>query len=228
MNFFKKAKFNQIKGEFSTFYIADEYAAQNMFKFDPDIKIIAILRNPIDRTFSNYNFGIQLGKIDSISFEEALEKVPEIAKRSFYYKNLKRYFDIFPHKNIKIMFFDDLKRDPESFLKEVENFLGVKEFIPSNIHDRSNVTAGCRFQKFAFFMQQARVRIRNVDSTILMHMIRFLQLDKIHRWTIKHNKKSIGIKPKMNDETRKQLNEYFADDIKKLEKLINRNLSHWK
>jgi hypothetical protein len=228
MEFFKKAKPGQIKGEFTAFYMPDEYAAKNIFEFNPDIKIIAILRDPVERAFSNYNYFKQLGKIDDVTFEQAIEKAPAILERSNYHKHLKRYFDIFPHENIKVMFFDDIKKDPENFLKEAEVFLGVKEFIPSNIRERSNVTVACRFQKFGFLMQRARLRIRKTNSMALMNAIRFLKLNKFHTWIIRHNKKAVLNKPRINDETRKRLNEYYSDEIAKLEKLVNRDLSHWK
>src|SRR6056297_310721 len=117
--FFKHCDENKIKGEFTPSYIYDKEAPGRIHDNLPEVKIIACLRNPVDRAYSEYRFSIEKkGKLRWYSgFLTALQKDRTFREKGFYYKQLKKYFNLFPKENIKIMIFDDLKRDPSSFIK---------------------------------------------------------------------------------------------------------------
>ncbi|MCK5009609.1 MAG: sulfotransferase domain-containing protein, partial [Deltaproteobacteria bacterium] len=110
---------NQIKGEFSNQYMQEEKVSQYIHDTFPEIKIIAVLRNPVDRAYSAYwYFREMLNNIERLTtFEEAIEKNPkEYLERGKYYKKLKPYYRLFPVKNIHIILHDNIKENPEKVL----------------------------------------------------------------------------------------------------------------
>ncbi len=108
----------------------------------PNIKLIVILRNPVDRTYSHYQMRVKLGK-EPISFEEALAieesgQCPEMKGRSppiypylatsIYVKHLERWLSFFSPDQMLILFNEDLKTDPLGTLNQVCAFLEVSPF----------------------------------------------------------------------------------------------------
>lgn len=227
-SFFKDAKKNQIKGEVSPAYLWSKNAVKDIFNFDPNIKIIVILRDPIEKIFSLYLFYLQLGIISKMNFEQALKKRPDLIERSLYYCSLKKYFDLFPRKNIKVMLFDDLKKDRIEFLKEIERFLDIKEFIPDSVNENSNVTGVPVCSNVNNLIQKTRYFLRKNNLNFLIDAMRMLKLDKLNNAIIIKNRKEFYQKPQIDECSKEKLKSYFRDDINKLEKLIGRDLSQWK
>ncbi|MFX0093714.1 MAG: sulfotransferase domain-containing protein [Candidatus Hodarchaeota archaeon] len=118
--FFKDAQSHQLKGEMTHSYLWDKYAAKTIYRFNPNIKILAVLRNPVDQILSRHLHFIQYGGRRQIPLEKSLDLTRCV--QLLYYNHLKRYFDLFPRENIKVAFYDDLVKDNISFLKTSQNF----------------------------------------------------------------------------------------------------------
>ena len=125
----------------STFYF--ERAAERLRKHLPNIRLMCILRHPVDRMFSEYWRSLDRGWED-LSFEGALRKEEErlanppdgyhrdfepraYTARGFYHRYLQMWYQHFPKQQIKVILFDDLVRTPEAVAKSVFGFLGVDE-----------------------------------------------------------------------------------------------------
>lgn len=226
--FFKNSKPNQIKGELSPTYLWDKEAPKKINKYFPNVKLFVVLRNPTERSLSQYYYYKHKGLIMEKTFYQALRNYPFLLERSMYYKQLKKYFDLFPKENIKIMFFEDLKNDKISFLKELEDFLGVKRYVPNSIDKKSNVTGLPKYKNPNIILAKIRFILRKYKLNFILDLARKIglaqYLEKI-RNTTTDNKFS---KEKIDEKTRKYLKEYFSEDIEKLEKLIKKDLSAWK
>lgn len=225
---FKTCPKNKFKGEYSTSYLDSATAAKRIYNNFPDAKLIACLRNPIDRAFSNYINGIKRGRVPkNWSFEDALrkDKKENYLEQGFYYKNLQYYLKCFDRDKILIIIYEDIKKDPLKFIQKIYKFLNVEEsFVPSLLESRINIA---RTPKFVF-----------VDR-IIHHTAKFLREKKLHKlvwWVKKKNiptllRKANTKKEKkrtINPETRKRLKQTFKEDIEKLSKMLNRNLtSEW-
>jgi hypothetical protein len=123
--------------DFSPNYLWDKNAALRMSKDVPQAKIVVILRDPVERAYSQFihsrkNF--YTGK----TFREAITRHPDIIERGFYGKQLAVYLSLFPKNQIGVFFYSDLKRDPCAFLCSVYKFLDIKEYVPENIYKRVN------------------------------------------------------------------------------------------
>lgn len=142
LNYFLNSKEN-IVGESSPYYLYSKVAAKEIYKFNPDAKIIIMLREPVAFMYSLYLHNKRNIHEKSKTFENALEQervesiytnqnflVDKLFYRKFsnFHKQIKRFLDIFESKNIKIILFDDFKKDAEKEFLDVLSFLGLEEF----------------------------------------------------------------------------------------------------
>lgn len=229
---FKECKNGTIKGEISTQYMQEEHVASRIYKNLPDVKILAILRNPIDRAYSAYNFLRHRLYLDnSRNFEEAIQSFPEeYLERGLYHKKLKPYFKLFPRGNIHIIIFDDIVSQPENVLKSVCKFLGVDEthsFQKAsgkvNVSRRSKNKFLGRTLDMFFKVPDTleRVKLRCLTDAVSALGARQI-LNKIRDRNMAEYRY-----PKMSDKTRRTLKSYYRNDLIRLEGLIGRDLSMW-
>lgn len=187
-----------------------------------DVKLIIILRDPVERAYSSYLHLYRFGH-ETNSFEESLRKEEERFRMNWrsvlfyhklaglYYEQVKAYMDNF--NNVKLLFLDELKESPKKTMKKVYEFIGV---TPININPRTH-NAG-KIPKYTFIhnLPKSRVvkRLVIADKTSLIKLFG----GKILSMNYTRNK------PVMKRETREYLQDYFKDDTKKLQNIINRNI----
>jgi hypothetical protein len=90
----------------------------------PNAKLLYIIRNPIERVASHWAWGIASGRPWG-SINKAVWEVDRLIEMSLYWRQLSRYREHFDDEQIKVLFLEDLKADPQSFFKECGRFLGV-------------------------------------------------------------------------------------------------------
>jgi len=218
-------------GEASPSYIFNKNCAELIYKYLPNTKIIAILRQPTHRAYSNYLHAKRSGREPMNDFVTAF-KAEEIRKtekwsplyyykdKGFYFKQLSRYYKIFPKENIKILLFEDLIKDPEKSSKEVFEFLKVDtNFIPKTIRkaNKSGVPKGI----LGWILMKLRY------YNLVPKNIQFSKF--FPRFIMKLIYASVYKNPeKLNITIVKNLTqEYYKKDILQLEKLIKKDLQHW-
>lgn len=147
LSLFAKASCEKYVGEATTAYLTDPNSAQRIYEFNPDSKIIIMLRHPVMRAYSLYNWMVQEGYEYAGTFEDALlkedkrkhRKIPNFFEPSHYYNymyyssglyhvQIERYVNIFG-KNVFIGLFEDFIKDEVEFLKQLSNFLGINCYI---------------------------------------------------------------------------------------------------
>lgn len=228
---FNSAPTGNICVEISTSYLYSQNAANEIKEYNPDSKIIIILRNPVDRSFSNYMYKLKTGKEDCLRFEDAISKEKEridnglpygfhYTGMGFYFNQVKRYIDTFGNENVLILLFEELKTDPALFYQRISDFMGIKNL---NCFD-----SGKRFNKSGEFRSKALMWLLNKDNMIKKVVKSIVPEDKRRHVSgflkdLNINNKKVIIRP----ETRRLLTELFRDDIVKLELLINNDLSAW-
>lgn len=225
---FRTCSLNKKKGEYSTSYLYDSGSASRIHARYPDVKIIACLRNPIDRAFSNYLNDMPAGNIDpTMTFEEALEIHPEYVAQGYYTQQIKRYYDLFPQKNILVLIYEDHKKNPLEFIQSIYHHIGVDEtFVPTMLTQKVG--------------EGRRPRLIIIEKIIIhsSHLLRSFGLRKLW-WLLKksgiaryvsrlNTHTSIDKKPSLTQEQRQKLYALFKDDIHTLEKMLKRKLNAWK
>lgn len=212
-------------GEVDPKYIDFPNAAMNIKKYIPDVKLACLLRNPVDRFYSGFNF-LRLKRADLDNFNDVINSIKNHqmdihTKRAlevgFYYKNLKMYFDLFPKENIRIFLFDDLIKQPKillrSFLEYIEvedfEFTAQKKFNPSGTARFGWIYRRLRDSKTAYFLRK--------------HLPA-----KLYHFTRRLGEK-IMIRPyqPLLEAERKFLQDIYRDDIEQLQTITNLDLSSW-
>jgi hypothetical protein len=155
---------NKITGEASVSYLRFPELAFEIKKDVPDIKIIIILRNPVDRAFSDYNYQLNHNKIETLSFEEALAQESQRPPGNLQYKIqstyidlIKPYFQSFPKENILVIDFNDLIKSPKEVMDKTCAFLQISKknnwiFKPFNkLEYSTNLKSETKNQLKVFF-----------------------------------------------------------------------------
>ena len=146
---FKKIR-GKITGEASPYYLFHPLAPERIHKLSPEVKLIVLLRNPVDRAFSHYVHNIDHGQEKLESFEEAIEaEEKRISKdvqkvlngeysfdhhkhtylsRGEYAKQLERWFKYYGRENFLIIKSRDLFLNPQQEYKKMFDFLGIKQY----------------------------------------------------------------------------------------------------
>ncbi len=227
---------NTLRGEYSPQYIHEPAAAPNLRRHFPELKLIACLRDPIDRLSSIYWYN-RLGGTGSSwrwdSFAEAARD-PEFRQRALYADKIQHFLDHFPYEQIRFVLYDDLARDPVAFMGELYRFLGVDENHLSPYAGKrvratgqvriANQPYARRYFKTIRFLEHfpltRELTRRAKGNYALMHLGRKLTPKRV--WV-----SGRAEKPEIDPATRAELSRYYRPDIERLERLIGRDLSHW-
>lgn len=149
--------------ECSTFYFPSSVAAENIYKYNPDSKIIIVLRDPVKRICSHYEMDRRIG-VTSKSLSEEVELELSLGEHadykncryylgaSDYEKHLKRYYQVFGKSNIHVILFEDLINNPK------EQLGSLMQFLKLNVNDnelfltKENESKKVRFEFLNLFI----------------------------------------------------------------------------
>ena len=142
------------------------------------------------------------------------------SEQSFYYTNLKNYYDRFPREQIRVYLYNDWQREPLTILRDIFQFLGVDDqFIP-DISVRYNIGQLPRSQHLLRFLINPKHPLKNLIKPLVPFPIRQRLIRSLH-------KANLTTPPPLDPQLRRQLTERYRDDIRQLESLIERDLSAW-
>ena len=228
-SFFTDKKQDQIAGDITPSYLSMENAAADIYSYNPNIKLFTILRNPVERSFSEFLFSKQNGINIYKNYEEAIEKNPlKFINTSLYYKNLQRYYSLFPAENIKVLFYEDIKADTKKFLSDTYRFLNIEDFFPEGYNEMVNVGLQAKNQWYNNLIGRAKMFIHSKGLQFLIPIIKRTGL--LNRVQKEKDKNLITrtVKETINPATKEKLIRVFIEDIELLENLTGRDLSCWK
>jgi len=141
---FKPKPQHRMIGEASPIYMYWDAAPTRIWNYNPKMKWILSLRDPVERAFSAWNMETRRGK-EKLPFTEAIEKEPERCRealplqhrvysyvdRGFYTHQVRRLFEIFGKENVLVLLSEELRTEHQKALRRVFKFLGVDpSFVP--------------------------------------------------------------------------------------------------
>lgn len=155
---FKDRKDNQICGEASVWYLYSEEAIKNIHEYNPNAKIIIMLRDPVEMVHSLHSELLLSPRENVKNFEDAWdlsfsrekgEKIPFTCiepkhilyhKVADYYNQLNRVYNYFDSNQVKIILFNDFKEQTEKTFKDILVFLNLPEIsIDYIVHNKSKI-----------------------------------------------------------------------------------------
>jgi hypothetical protein len=217
-----------IAGEASPSYLYSEVAAREIHSYNPDAKIIILLREPVSRAFSHYLMDLRLGYTNG-SFEEALAEDADAATNSWgsrshyrelglYSAQVKRYMDVLPKNQILILLYDELQADTAAAVQKILRFLQVESDVTALDLSAKNTAVVSRFNLGLQSALAEKIKIKL--NPLLGDSLLKKKLKKLFY------KKPSQAQPATG--TEKMLKEYFSKDIQQLEQLTGINLQTWK
>jgi len=240
-SFFSRCQPNQIKGEFTPGYLSEDIDHSFIKRYFPNVKFIVCLRNPIERAYSHFLFHKSSEKTSAKTLEEAIEKEPMLKfyyiNTGFYYSQLKKYFELYPKENFLILIYEDISKNPLKFIQGIFKFLGVNpNFVPPSVNQQINYSPknALRIPFLNFYITKLKRFVFSHPKFfgLFVFLARCCRVNKLIEFIRQANVRKSGLeryeKPPLLEKTRKNLRETYQEEIKNLEKLINRDLSFWK
>lgn len=210
----------QIAGEATQTYLYDALAVDRISTTLPDAKLIAVLRNPVDRAYSHYWQKRAYGT-ETLSFAAAIAAEPERLReadrdqqfaysyldRGHYVRQLEHVVERFPRTALHVLLLEDLRDDPESAYRAVCRFLHVaNDVVPGNVGEPLNAFVSFRSRKVRHVSRRFPRPLRNAVGRV--------------------NARGGGYEP-LDPALRAELAEYFAPSNAELATWLGRDLDAW-
>jgi hypothetical protein len=229
-------------GEKSVIYLYSDVAVDNIMDFNPDAKLIVMLRNPVDLVYS-WHSQLYYSFIEDIeSFNKAWDaqderrqgqNIPERCTEPFALqyreigllsKYLQRVYEKVPSDRIKVFFMEDFHMDADTVYREALKYLEV----PYKTRKDSRKLNKNKRHRSRWL---GKTLAHDSKTTASKMMRRFEKLPLINKFPVKYwlhelNKVEYKRNP-LDPEMRKHLVEEFREDIGALAELTGRDLQHW-
>ena len=203
---------NKIQGEFSTHYLIHPDAPKRIFDLMPNIKCIAVLRNPIDRAQSHLEHSRGKERYQNMNVIEAIKSSQHMLGHGLYGAALERYYQLFPKENILVVWYDDLKKDPKTFLQTIYRFLNVDEKFTPTLISKKYHSAGIHTSFIYRTLNKIYLTLHTYRAGKML--IKIFQTLGI-RSALLHQLLSKKKKEKLSPKERKALYLMYQEDIEK-------------
>lgn len=197
--------------------------------YGSNIKFVVLLRNPIDRAVSHYNMS-KGRNIEKRDFLTAIKSENKTITRSFYHNKqfsyinrglysvqIERYFKLFPKENFLFIKFEDFISDQQTIIKQICRFLEI-DLLESTKFIKSNESIKYKIKFIPWLESRFPLTISLIKKSIPK---------SIRAKIASTYKTNNSAKYAPENSAQNYLISLFKDDIKKLEKLTNLQLSNW-
>lgn len=217
---------DRVTGEYSTSYLASAEAPRRIADHCPDARIIASLRDPVERIRSAISNEKTAGNLRSDAGpREALEAEPHLLENSRYGTGLARYFDRFPEDRVLVLFYEDLLESPVGYLDRVLDFLGVDpDFEPDHLRAWVNPSTEGGLPWWGQFVDRASLALRESGLGALWLWLKKRGVGRAVRGVRTADSRGSGLPPDLEDELRREL----LPEVERVEELTGRSLEGWK
>lgn len=214
-----------------TYLLMDHDAPARIKAYNPDMHIIVMLRDPVERAFSNYQYSVQFGHeqnniafADTIGLEQERLLSNDIAAKnnlchcygSLYALHLSVWAQYFPKEHFFIGKLSQLKSEPETMYRRLSEFLGIPYHAFSDQETAFNAATGVKSKWLQQVLLNRNHPIRKGISFVIRPfrniIIKSGIIDKIYAM----NRKQVEL-PKLTPEERRTVTPYFEKDMKKLQ-----------
>jgi len=223
---FRNAGTQTAIGEASVSYLWSKTAARNIAASIPNARILMIMRNPVDRAFSQYLHAVSSGwlrtsfhhqlQISLRSQDKTFDVLNPLLEYGLYYEQVRRYLTLFPSENVKVFLYDEYRTNPRSVLAQTFQFLGVDPTVSPDLTKRS---------------LEPRVPRSLFAGWLLKRSGLWEPLAAALPQSLKPAVKRAVLRPRaaltMDPGDQQTLREYYREDIGKLADLLGRDLSGW-
>jgi hypothetical protein len=228
-------------GDGSVWYLYTRAAAREIHAFDPDARIVILLRNPVAALYSLHSQFLYTGDEDLRDFGEAMAAEPDrkagrrmppgtsfpemlyYREVAFYTDQVRRFLDQFGPDQVEVHLFDDFVRDTGSVYRSILRFLGVDPGFTTRFQV-VNPNKEIRNRGIQDFLKTPPAWIRKMARSV---MPGYERRERIRRRMIGWNTRNPA-RPALDPSLKERLTLEFAPEVKRLETLLGRDLSRWR
>lgn len=215
-------------GDASTWYLSEPGAVDRIKSFSPEARIIVILRNPAERAYSAWCHARRDREEPCASFADALDLERQRDNPSHllryremgqYATQLRRYFEAFGQGRVLVLFYEELRDEPEILWHRCREFLGLDSNHPVPASYRQNRSGMPRSRVIHRLKRSERLRTalkKVVSIEFGRRAKRALDALNLRRF------------PPLPVEQRENLEREFASEVTELMRLTGRDLTHWR
>jgi len=203
-------------GEVTPLYLCSRAAPDNIRRIVPDVRLIAILRNPVDRAYSAYLMTRRTGRTTRELRSAFSSKDAGYIKQGRYAAYLERYYQRFDRSRIKILRFEDLKSGSGLLMRDLYQFLGVDPGFepPAEVHNKG-------------YVPRSEWLNRLFHSRFVRRVVKPLLSDGLMQWARKLRSVNAKRPEQLPVEIRAELSEFYRNDILHLQDLTGVDFSAW-
>lgn len=232
-------------------YLHKSECPERIHRHLPTVKLIAILRDPVERAVSAYYHSMRMGfaplKHVNIGLMEIIENKQaeqykrgrEIIEFGFYGQHLLRYFSYFSRDQMLIMLYNEVARHTQVSFKNIFDFLEIdSDYIPQSLHahPQAGIYSIPRLRLltlqnriiYTYSRDQKRLFTKaelgekvSFPGSIMVKIIKLIDRRILSRMFV-------NTKPRLNQELVAALSNIYKEDTLKLAELLNQDLSHWR
>jgi hypothetical protein len=228
---FKAVKNEAAVGEASNLYLYVPEAAAAIRDHVPTAKLVAILRDPVERAHSSYLHMRRDQREPLASFEDALaqesariaqnwEPLWHYTQLGLYHAQLQRYYDLFPREQIAVYLYDDFQADPRRVLRDLFGFLGVDPSFEPDMSVRHKVAGSPRSRALHTLLTRP-----NPAKGLAKRLMPPGWRARVYGALMQKN--IVQHRDRLRGDTRRRLARLYRDEVGRLSRLIDRDLSHW-
>lgn len=208
-------------GEVTPDYLFTPEVAERIHSVLPECRLIVSLRNPITRAYSWYLYARRSFN-ERRSFESYIEQEAEVLQRGCYHMQIMNYLNCFPKTQLCILIYEELIRSPGPNLQRIARFLGLTA-------DWSNTEAllGQRLNSSEQPYLAVAFALARKVGTLLRHHDQDWLVESAKRLGLTGLFGKRPLADQMSPEMRCRLAQFYAEDVRRLEDLLARDLNLW-
>lgn len=220
---FSGGSVGQKTGEFTPDYIASETSINRIASYNPNVKLILVLREPLSRAYSAFRLYQAHGKYENFTFCEALQRDKSLFEQSLYYKQIEDLLNIFKRSNLHIEIYEDIIQEPDMVFRRVCKFLDVDEsYSPVSLYLVKNSSAHSGLQR-KLGLVSLQNRLVALGLSKYLNLIKKTIVFKVFKaWLV-----SIDKKTDQGLDLDQKIIERLREETKCLEGFLGLNLSVW-
>ncbi len=187
---------------------------KDLYEYNPDLKLLYIVRPPLERIISAYMHLYERGYTD-LPLEKAVFRTPSLLYVSRYHFQISPFVRLFGRNQVKILFLSDLKTEPQNTRAEICRFLDLD---PTGFQDdifRSNAAETAR--RLHVKWDQPNLFLRGLRKTT----------PALYRAITNNSKRQVQSRPRLPLKQQEIALDLLRDDTLKFAELAGRDLSHW-
>ena len=208
-------------GEISPQYLYCDECPARIASTLPDVKLLVVLRHPVDRAYSTYGFTLQRAHYRG-SFGEFLESRPSVLDRGFYSRFLQRYLERFERDRILPLLFEEMVAELDATRDVLGEFLGVdpSRFPLDAGGQRVNKSSVPSLGAVSGLAVKTGRRLRRLGLEPAVDLARRVGIQRV----ISRGKPI----PRIDPEQRVELSKAYEEEFDELERLLGIDLARWR